>query len=776
MLRKPIWTSPALCIATSVTMMLLAPAPGSSQTAAIASIGSSAIQPPAMFVENRGQLEADTHFYTLGSDVMATFSNSGIVLALTDSAGETLITNMSAFAPADQVLPTRHERKPPHRFDVEFVGARPDASPVGRLPWATRISSFTGSRDRWRSDLRAYGEIVYENLWPGIDLVYSAATGSLKYHFEVKPGADPRQIRLAYKDSSTLRIAGDGALETVVAGELFRDEAPVSWQLDGAQRSMVSSSYELVGDGSHGFAVGQYDPSRTLIIDPEVFAYATYIGNRGSDRGLGLALDGLGRVYVTGRIKSALTSSFDIYMARLNAAGTAFEYFAVIGGTGTDEAYDIAVDGAGNAYATGGTNSDETTFPVTMGPDLTFNDILGNIYGDVFVAKLNESGTDLLYLGYIGSRYLDFGEGVVVDAFGNAVVTGVTGGGSDPPADPTFPVVVGPDTTPNGHYDCFVSKVKAVPDAPVPEDNFVFSGFIGGDRADIGFVGSGITAGHIALDSAGNAYISGMTQSWEDTFPDGNGFGSIPGFDQVQGNHTDLTYDGFVVKVRANGTGLHFATFVGGDEEDYAWGMAVDPAGNSYFTGLTESREDSLPVRVGPDLTYNGGSGDAMVGKLDPTGTNMLFLGYIGGTDIDGGNGVDIDAEGNVFVVGYAESPNFPVINGPDLTFNGIPRNGHALYNMGDAFVVKVKANPSSGVVTENFDFSTYIGGLRNDWAFWGRVDHAGNFWVIGDTQSNERTFPDGDGFGPLPGLDQTFAEGQFPGSTDAFLIKLGAR
>jgi hypothetical protein len=733
------------------------------------SIGARAIQPPAMFVEYRGQLEADTRFYTLGSDVMATFSNRGVVLALTDSQSATVRINKTAFAPGDQVLPTTEEQTPPHKFEVEFVGARSDASPVGRLPCATRISSFTGSRDRWGSDLRAYGEVVYENLWPGIDLVYSAATGSLKYRFEVKPGADPRQIRFAYKDSSTLRIAGDGALEAVVAGEVFRDEAPVSWQLDGAKRSLVSSAYELVGDGSHGFAVGRYDPSRTLIVDPEVFAYATYIGNRGSDRGLGLALDRRGRVYVTGRIKSALTSSFDIYIARLNAAGTAFQYFAVIGGTGDDEAYDIVVDAAGDAYATGYTDSDEASFPVTMGPDLTYN-----LYGDVFVAKLNDAGTDLIYLGYIGGQYLDYGEGIAVDAFGNAVVTGVVATGIPGQAETTFPAVVGPDTTHNGFYDCFVSKVKAVPDAPVPEDNFIFSGFIGGDANDVGLIDSTIanTAGHIALDSAGNAYVSGMTTSLQATFPDGDGFGSIPGFDQVHGNVEEYGYDAFVVKVWAEGTGLAFATYIGGRREDYAWGMAVDGAGNSYFTGLTKSDQESLPVRVGPDLSYNG-RGDAMVGKLDTTGTNLLFLGYIGGTDIDGGNGVDIDAEGNVFVVGYAESPNFPVVNGPDLTFNGIARDGHALFNMGDAFVVKVKANPSSSIVTENFDFSTYIGGLKNDWAFWGRVDHAGNFWVIGDTQSNERTFPDGDGFGSLPGLDQTFAEGQFPGSTDAFLIKL---
>ena len=767
MRRQPTWTSRDLCILSSTILLLLVPVPGARRDAATASVRVPPVQAPVWFVENRGQLESDVRFYTQGSDVMAAFSNRGLVMSFMDTPEEPLRAGHRPFAPAQHVVPTRRERKPSHQLEVEFVGARSDARPAGRSRQTTRVAHFSGSRDKWRSDLRAYSEIVYENLWPGIDLVYSASSGTLKYQFEVRAGANPRQIRLAYKDSPTLRIGRDGALEAVVDGEVFRDGAPVSWQLDDAKRSVVSSSYSLAGDGSYGFTVGPYDPLRPLIIEPEVFGYATYIGNRGADRGLGLALDGLGRVYVTGRIKSAVTLSSDIYMAKLNAGGTAFDYFAVIGGTGDDEAYDIVVDAAGNAYATGYTDSDETSFPVTMGPDLTYN-----LHGDAFVAKLNEAGTDLIYLGYIGGDKLDFGEGIAVDAVGNAVVTGVVGS-----EETTFPAVVGPDTTHNGGiYDCFVSKVKAVPNAPVREDNFIFSGFIGGDGLDIGAFGGGsYTAGHVALDSAGNAYISGMTASLEATFPDGDGFGSIPGFDQVHGNQEESGYDAFVVKVWAGGTGLAFATYIGGRFEDYAWGMAVDPAGNSYFTGLTESSQASLPVRVGPDLTYNG-RGDAMVGKLDPTGINLLFLGYIGGTDVDGGNGLDIDAAGNVFVVGYTESPNFPVVNGPDLTFNGIADGGTALFNMGDAFVVKVKANPSSRVVTENFDFSTYIGGLKNDWAFWGRVDDVGDFWVIGDTQSHELTFPDGDGFGSVPGLDQTFAESQDRGSTDAFLIKLVAR
>jgi hypothetical protein len=285
---------------------------------------------------------------------------------------------------------------------------------VGRGLQATRVSNFTGSPNQWRSDLRTYGEIFYEDLWPGIDLVYSGKNGRLKYQFEVRPGADPGQIHLAYDHSAKLRISAEGALEVATSGRLFRDEKPVAWQEADGKRVPVSSTYTLGSSGGDfGFDVGSYDRSRPLIIDPVVFAYATYIGSSGDDRGLGLAVDATGSVYVTGRIQNPATNSLDIYIGKVNPSGTAFDYFTLIGGTGDDEGFDLVVDASGNAYATGYTDSTEATFPVVGGPDLTYN---GG--GDAFVLKLNASGNALLYAGYLGGSGLDFGEGIAIDNSG----------------------------------------------------------------------------------------------------------------------------------------------------------------------------------------------------------------------------------------------------------------------------------------------------------------------------------------------------------------------
>jgi hypothetical protein len=675
-----------------------------------------AMRLPLLFIENRGQMENEAAFYTQGRDVIATFFSRGVTLSYTEPSKSDSAPLNGIEPPVIGVRLDRPKQKPVRRLQLDFVDAQPMTEPVGRVLQRTRVSNFTGSQDQWRTDLRTYGEIFYENLWPGINLVYSGKNGRLKYQFEVTPGADPRQIRLTYRNAGNVRMSAEGALEVVTSGGVFRDEKPVAWQEAGAKRTPVFSAYALGSSKDFGFEVGSYDRSQTLIIDPEVFAYATYIGSSGDDRGLGLAVDAAGSVYVTGRIQNAASNSLDIYIGKVNPSGTGFDYFTLIGGTGDDEGFDIVVDSSGNAYATGYTDSPETSFPVVGGPDVTYN---GG--GDAFVLKLNSLGNTLLYSGYLGGSNLDFGEGIAVDSSGNAYVTGFTG--SD---QTTFPAVVGPDTTFNGGYDCFVAKVKAAPNNPITINNFLFSGYIGGSGDDVGIIRGYATAGQIALDASGNAYISGMTTSREDTFPTGNGFGNIPGFDHTQNGG----YDAFVVKVRADGTGLVYATYIGGRQADYGFGMAVDSAGNAYFSGYSYSNQRSLPVKVGPDLTFNGKS-DAIVGKLDPSGTSLVFLGYIGGSDAEAGHGLDIDAAGNVYVIGYTESADFPVVGGPDLTFNG------SGFNVGDAFVVKVKANPNAPVVTDNFYFATFIGGTRNDWAFWGRADTLGNFYVIGDTQSD---------------------------------------
>src|SRR5215831_16182450 len=459
---------------------------------------------------------------------------------------------------------------------LEFLGANPDVKPVGLESAPAVVSYFKGPREQWKTGLPTYASVVYSDLWPGIDLVYSGNAGRLKYTFLVKPGADPKKIKLAYRGASDVRLSEAGRLEVTTPVGGFSDDKPYVYQEVDGRQVEVAAAYALeptaASDShSYSFRIGAYDTSLPLVLDPAVLLYAGYIGGSGEDRGLG-----------------------------------------------------IAVDSGGNAYVTGYTTSTEATFPVSVGPDLTFNG--GGT--DAFVAKVNASGTALVYASYIGGRAGDAGWGIAVDGAGNAYVTGQTSS-----SETTFPVTVGPRLTySGGNSDAFVAKVNAAGTA------LAYAGYIGGNRDEIGW--------GIAVDGAGNAYVTGQTQSGEATFPVTVG----PGLTYGGGS-----FDAFVAKVNAAGTALVYAGYISGSGDDFGYGIAVDGASNAYVTGYTTSTEASFPVTVGPDLTYNGGW-DAFVAKVNPAGSALVYAGYIGGSGLDVGRGIAVDNTGNAYVSGYTNS------------------------------------------------------------------------------------------------------------------------
>ena len=258
-------------------------------------------------------------------------------------------------------------------------------------------------------------------------------------------------------------------------------------------------------------------------------------------------------------------------------------YSGYIGGVGSDYGHAIAVDASGNAYVAGITYTDNGTFPAMIGPDLTFN---GD--SDGFVAKVNAAGTALGYCGYLGGDAQDVATGIAVDVPGCAYVAGYT---VSTPA--SFPLAVGPDLSANGGYDAFIAKVSAAGDL------LNYCGYIGGSLADY--------ANGIAVDSKGNAYVTGETASSESSFPVFSG--------------PDLTYNGnrdaFITKVKPGGYGFEYNGYVGGTNYDWGSAIAVDGSGNAYVTGRASfSSAPGFPATGGPDLTFNGGPDDAFVAKV----------------------------------------------------------------------------------------------------------------------------------------------------------------
>jgi len=649
---------------------------------------------PISFIENRGVHPEEVKLYVQGADKALFFTPGGITFRL---RGE----------PRDWVV------------RLEFVGADPDAAPRGERRQEATISYFKGPRSQWRTGLPTFARVVYPDLWPGIDLVYRSDVGRLKYEFVVRPGADPDRIRLRYRGATRVAVSASGGLRVETPAARFEDAPPVALQRGSDGEEDIECGFVVEDGGRAGerlvrFRVGPYDKRRLLVIDPAVFIYCGYLG--GTGWATDVAVDAQGAAYVTGDVFGAgfpvkigpdlsyNGGNCDAFVAKVNPAGTALVYGGYIGGSGYDTSAAIAVDPAGNAYVAGSTDSDENTFPVRTGPDLTKN---GPAF-DAFVAKIDPAGRSLVYCGYIGGAELDWSLDLAVDPQGSAYVAGLTTS-----TEATFPVRVGPDLTFNGPFqapprflsDAFVAKVNPSGQA------LDYCGYIGGIDDE--------RAQGIAVDSGGNAYLTGWTRSDKASLPVRVGPSTTP----MNG------VSAFVAKVNARGTGLVYFRFVAGGANGN--GIAVDATGHAYVVGDAGPLAN-LAVRVGPDLTPNG-RGDAFVAKVNPQGSGFVYCGYIGGAWPDQANRVEVDRWGSAYVFGWTASSeaSFPVKAGPDLTFGGpVSLPG------GDAFLAKVTPSGASLV------YCGYVGGTGVERGSGLAVDGSGNAYVAGFTMSSPASFP----------------------------------
>jgi hypothetical protein len=415
---------------------------------------------PVAFVPNRGQVDARARYHARGAGYGFYFTKSKAVLVL-----------------------TKGERT--QMLELAFGGANPHPRLVANRPTAATVNELAGHRRH--SGLRSYARLTYRDLWPGIDMVFFGAQGELRYEFHLAAGADPKDIRLAYRNAKRLSLApgGDLVLDTKLG--TLTDARPRSYQHSAGERQAVRSGYALRGGGSFGFRVGSYDPTRPLVIDPGL-DYATYLGGSGNDEDFGIAVDGAGSAYVVGYTASpnfsttagAFDTTYngggDVFVAKLAPSGGALTYATYLGGSGGDHGYGIAVDGSGSAYVTGQTSS--ANFPTTAGAfDTTYNS--GT---DAFVAKLAPSGGALTYATYLGGSGYDVGQGIAVDGAGGAYVAGSAGSANFPTTAGAF------DTTYNeGSRDAFVAKLAPSGGA------LAYASYLGGGGED-GARGSPSTA------------------------------------------------------------------------------------------------------------------------------------------------------------------------------------------------------------------------------------------------------------------------------------------
>jgi hypothetical protein len=591
---------------------------------------------------------------------------------------------------------------------MQIVGANPNATPLAGEQQPGIVNYFIGNDpSKWHTNVATFGDVQYQDVYPGIDLAYYSNNGRLEYDFVVSPGADPAAITLNFAGAERVDVDPRGNLVLHTnAGEMVQQK-PFTYQETGQIRKEVASRY--VVDGTQvRFELGEYDATRPLVIDPLVLGYSTFLGGSGAaDIGYAIAVDSTGSTYVTGETFAATTfpdtpgafdntydGSRDAFVAKLNATGTGLVFATYLGGSGGstgDFGYGIAVDDDGNAYIAG--HTDTANFPTTLG---AFDTTLSGT-DDAFVTKLNASGSALVYSTYLGGSGIDLSRAIAVDADGSAYLTGMT-------ASANFPVTVGAlDTTVNGVIDAFVAKLAADGSA------LDYATYLGGSTGGASETGFGI-----AVDTSGNAYVTGQTDS-------GN-FPTTP-------TSYDLGYNGglsdaFAIKLNATGSVLLYGTYLGGALADSAFAIAVDAGGSAYLTGRTTNHATSdFPTTVGAyDPTHNG-SDDAFVTKLLADGSDLAYSTYLGGTSTDAGQGIAVDDDGNAYVAGHTSSSGFPTTgDGNDLTHNGST----------DALFTKLNASGSALV------YSTFLGGSLGDLGYAVAADSTGNAYVTGESTSTD--------------------------------------
>jgi len=586
---------------------------------------------------------------------------------------------------------------------IGVQGADPRARPEGLQKLPGKANYLVGEKRDWHRAIDTFARVRYDGILPGVDQVFYGVQGRLEFDFVVAAGADPGGIALGFGGARQLTL-DSGDLLIGLPNATLRQHKPRVYQRIGSTTRTIDGRYVLREDGRVGFAVGDYDRSTPLVIDP-VLDYSTYLGGTGYELGYAVAVDSSGSAYVTGTTGSAdfptTAGAYDrslsgagsnAYVAKLNSAGSALAYSTYLGGTtGTTTASGIAVNAAGEVYVAGDVGG--LGFPTTTGA------FQRQMHGgfEAFVTRLNAQGSGLVYSTFLGGDFDDFAREIALDSAGNALVAGDVHSGTPDPHFPTksaFQPSYG-----GGNQDAFVTKLNA------DGTGLVYSSYLGGG-ADINSNddwGEGI-----AVDGAGNAYVTGFTFS-----PD---FPTTTGSFQPQ---LRGSLDAYVTKVTPAGK-LGYSTLVGGSARDYGWDIAADDAGNAYITGETES--SNYPTT--PDAIKRVGSFDATVTKLDPSGSALVYSTLLGGSDEDRAYGIAIGG-GRAFVTGWTKSLDFPTLDAFQPNYGG---------GLQDAFVTSVDAAGSA------LAYSSYLGGSSWDEARGIAVDSAGSAYLTGATTS--RDFP----------------------------------
>jgi hypothetical protein len=647
--------------------------------AAMLATASAAAASPTGFIENRGQIDHSVFYYTPGVGASVYFTQGGVVIDLREPRSENEPAPEPPFVHKGD---GSHGPEPAPRRGVavriDFEDANPSPRIEARGELLTKYNYFLGNEpEKWRTEVPTYAEVVYHDLWPGIDLVYRQEDGRIAYELVLTPGANPELANFHYEGARGVNSGANDSYEIETGVGSISDLRP----LPGLRPGMLS----LPGV--------QPAPDPNLLPTQTALLWSTFLGGSLDDFGPHLAVDSNNLAVVAGTTESTNfptttgaydqthNGGFDVFVAKLDATGSSLVWCTYLGGSDWDLGNEIALtNGSINKVViTGSTKS--ANFPTVSGAyDQTHN---GDY--DVFVAQLGSTGAALDYSTYLGGSGYDTCDinGLAVDASWNRIITGYTSSANFPTTSGAF------QTTLGGGTDAFVVKFNEA------GSTLIFSTFLGGTANDYG--------NDVALDGWDNPTLTGQTYS-----PDFPTQGNPWAYDVLFNGGSDV----FVSKLNASGTALVWSTFIGGG------GLSTDEAGlaigfdylwNPIVTGSTSFIY--FPTTIGAFAeNYNGGDYDGFVVKLDAQGSKVLLGTFLGGSGTDWGLDLAMEPYGNVVVVGPTTSSNFPTTPG------SLPWGGQ-----GDVFVTNLDSKFGS------LRWSTYLAGSACDYGVHLALDQGRN-------------------------------------------------
>ncbi len=574
----------------------------------------------------------------------------------------------------------------------------------------------------WTTDVRTFEEIVYRDLWTGIDLSITSEVDGLKYTFKVRPCVEVSLIQIHVDGHESLRVDTKGDLViSSIGGELVDSDLVVFYEDSPSQH--IDASFCILGEDAYGYSLAPYDTSRTVIIDPLLFS--TFLGGNQSEYIHGIDVDSQGFIYLAGFTSSrdfpGLSSSNESetwkglgFIIKLSPDGETVLFTTFLGGNNSNQINSITVDFLGFIHVTGETQCDD--FPLTDNAYQNESVDRSTYIRDAFVTKLSRDGRSLVYSTILSGGDSDSGHGIDVDKDGIIYVTGSTWSTDFPVTDGAY------QTTYGGNWgDAFVAKID-------PSDGTVhYVTYLGGSSDD--------TGSNIAVDRLGSAYIAGNTWS--------RNFATSP--EAPQKLHGGGQADGFITKLNPTGDLLVYSTFIGGSDRDRAYGIAIDEVGNAFVCGKTDS--DNFPSTEGAYLENAEMNTSTFVCRLRHDGTVFDYVTYTGGGEWDWVRDIIVDRTGCAYIVGVTGSENFPT------TMDAINRtmNGNC-----DAIVMKFDPTGSDLL------YSTFIGGGDSDEGNCIALDLDNKIVVAGKTWSDD--FPVS-----AAATQKDFGGGQI----DAFLVRI---